>query len=124
MLEFFRAYVSPNSATRAKLSIQLVAQASGGAVAAKTDSAEEKEQTASKAETNGTTKEEDSISAPNTNGTETNGHAHVNGSAEGKKTKKPVLIEDVPAFKASMSLSAIARPVKDISEFEELEPKL
>ncbi|KAK5134751.1 hypothetical protein LTR08_006126 [Meristemomyces frigidus] len=53
---------------------------------------------------------------------ETNGV--VNGHAEGEKTNKTVLIEDVPAFKASMALSAGATPIKDISEFEELEPKL
>ena len=35
-----------------------------------------------------------------------------------------VIIEDVKAFKASMPLSAGARPVKELVEFEELEPKL
>ncbi|KAK5120857.1 hypothetical protein LTR85_005924 [Meristemomyces frigidus] len=54
---------------------------------------------------------------------ETNGEIAVTGDAP-EKASKTVLIEDVPAFKASMPLSAGARPVKDISEFEELEPKL
>ncbi|KAK5018667.1 metalloprotease, partial [Cryomyces antarcticus] len=35
-----------------------------------------------------------------------------------------VIVTDVHAFKASMAVSAGARPVKDLSEFEELEPKL
>lgn len=47
----------------------------------------------------------------------------VNGDAEIKQAEV-VVIEDVKAFKASMPVSAGARPVKDLSEFEELEPKL
>lgn len=54
---------------------------------------------------------------------ETNGESAVNGDTV-KKASKTVLIEDVPAFKASMPLTAGTKPVKDISEFEELEPKL
>ena len=38
--------------------------------------------------------------------------------------KEAVLIEDVRAFKASMPLSEGATPVKHLSEFEDLEPKL
>ena len=38
--------------------------------------------------------------------------------------KKPHFIEDVWAWKAGMDVSKGARPVKDLSEFEELEPKL
>ena len=43
---------------------------------------------------------------------------------EGEVRSKTVVIEDVKAFKASMPLSAGVRPVKDLSEFEELEAKL
>ena len=42
----------------------------------------------------------------------------------GDGPSKTVVIEDVKAFKASMPLSAGVRPVKDLSEFEELEAKL
>ena len=45
--------------------------------------------------------------------------AAVNG-----EKKKTVLIENVKAFKASLTLSAAAQPVKALAEFEELEPKL
>jgi len=38
--------------------------------------------------------------------------------------QEAVLIENVRAFKASMPVSEGARPVKDLSAFEDLEPKL
>lgn len=38
--------------------------------------------------------------------------------------KEAEVIEDIRAFKASMPLSEGARPVKDLSEFEDLESKL
>ncbi|KAI9676006.1 MAG: Insulinase (Peptidase M16) [Caeruleum heppii] len=50
----------------------------------------------------------------------------INGEADGHghATSETVVIEDVHAFKAGMAVSAGARPVKDLSEFEDLEPKL
>ena len=51
---------------------------------------------------------------------EASGDVLLNGDTE----KKTVVIEDVKAFKANMPLSAGARPVKDLSEFEELGAKL
>lgn len=53
-----------------------------------------------------------------------NGHAETNGAANGLKQNKLVKVEDVRAFKASLPLTAGPRPVADLSEFEELEPKL
>lgn len=52
--------------------------------------------------------------------TETNGEVVVNG----ERQNETVVIEDVKAFKASMPLSAGPRAVKDLSEFEELGPRL
>lgn len=54
-----------------------------------------------------------------------NGHANgeVNGEAE-REQSKAVVIEDVKAWKASMPLSAGPRPVRELSEFEEVGPKL
>lgn len=37
---------------------------------------------------------------------------------------KPILIEDVRGYKAGLPVSAAARPVKDLSEYEELDSKL
>lgn len=37
---------------------------------------------------------------------------------------KPTLIEDVRSYKAGLPVSAAARPVKDLSEYEELDSKL
>lgn len=48
----------------------------------------------------------------------------ANGEVNGEKKSEVILIEDVPGFKASLALSAAPRPVRDLSEFEELEPKL
>ena len=53
----------------------------------------------------------------------TNGEVAVNGNAPAKKSQT-VVIDDVQVFKASMALSAGAKPVKELSEFEETEPKL
>lgn len=50
-----------------------------------------------------------------------NGEVESNGESTEKNT---IVIEDVKAFKASMPLSAGVRPVKDLSEFEELGAKL
>ena len=40
------------------------------------------------------------------------------------EVKNTVYIEDVPLFKAGLQLSAAPRPLVDLSEYEELEPKL
>jgi insulysin len=59
-----------------------------------------------------------------TNGNvQTNGDEKVNGNDE-KDKKKPVLIEDVRAWKASLPASQGPRMVKDLSEFEDFEAKL
>ena len=49
-----------------------------------------------------------------------NGHVEVNGVKEINR----VLVENVKAWKAGLPLAPFPHPVKDISEFEELEPKL
>lgn len=58
----------------------------------------------------------------------TNGDAQhaLDGEVNGEKKResKTVVIEDIKAWKASMPLSAGARPVRDLSEFEEVGPKL
>ena len=51
--------------------------------------------------------------------TEIDGEVTTNGNKA-----KTIIIEDVKAFKASMPLSAGTRAVKDLSEFEEVVPRL
>jgi len=46
------------------------------------------------------------------------------GMADVKTTKKPILIEDVRAFKASMQASPGPQPVKHLTEYEDTEAKL
>jgi len=54
----------------------------------------------------------------------------VNGVANGvdgvapPEIKEPVLITDVRAFKASLTATSGARPVKDMSEYEDVDCKL
>jgi insulysin len=48
----------------------------------------------------------------------------VNGTDVAKKIPTPIVIEDVDTWKASMTVSKGPRPVNDLSQFEELEPKL
>ena len=183
MLDFYRTYFLPSSATRAKASVHLVAQASADDIAAKTDVTEQKEKLVStlaqmlqqlgvgEADKSALGKrlEAVDVSGGDVKGIveavggylrETAGVAaeqveqvmqqgqvvlaqvlptlgikvkdvvvpddakDVNGAAEAQSPNETVVIEDVKAFKASMPLSAGARPVKDLSEFEELESKL
>lgn len=50
--------------------------------------------------------------------------APAKDGAEDEQKSKTVVIDDVQAFKAGLPLSAAPKPVKDLSEFEETEPKL
>jgi insulysin len=52
-----------------------------------------------------------------------NADEKIDGNGE-KEKKKPVLIEDVRAWKASLPASQGPRMVKDLSEFEDFEAKL
>ena len=52
-----------------------------------------------------------------------NADEKINGD-EQKEKKKPILIEDVRAWKASLPASQGPRMVKDLSEFEDFEAKL
>ena len=48
----------------------------------------------------------------------------VNGVDEDREAANVTLIDNVHEFKAQLTVSAGARPIKDLSEFEELEAKL
>jgi insulysin len=178
--EFYRAYIHPSSATRAKASIHLIAQGKSPAAASSISQALAQlpggttvdetalSQSLSKLDLNADTDSKSVLAAvtsylrdsvgvaeeqikalaeqgegilqqilPSLNLTsstapakeaETNGHfangdKKVNGNDE-KEEKKPILIEDVRAWKASLPASQGPRMVKDLSEFEDFEPKL
>ena len=53
-----------------------------------------------------------------------NADEKVNGNGAKDEKKKPILIEDVRAWKASLPASQGPRMVKDLSEFEDFEAKL
>jgi insulysin len=72
--------------------------------------------TPAKAESNGDVEANEYLS---------NAEEKVNGNDEKKdEKKKPVLIEDVRAWKASLPASQGPKAVKDLSEFEDFEAKL
>ena len=65
------------------------------------------------------------IVAPSHEAERTNGTIEANGTTnESVKEIKRILVEDVKGWKASLPLAANPKPVKDLSEFEELESKL
>jgi insulysin len=68
-------------------------------------------------------KEEGSNGNAETNEYLSNADGKINGD-EQKEKKKPILIEDVRAWKASLPASQGPRMVKDLSEFEDFEAKL
>ncbi|CAM1505623.1 Fc.00g112600.m01.CDS01 [Cosmosporella sp. VM-42] len=95
MVDFFNKYLGPTSEERARLSVYLYAQG-------KEESAE------------GETKEHQPLAKQG-----------ANGSANGKSAiDHAVEIEDVYNFKAGLTASPGALPVKDLSEYEETDAKL
>jgi insulysin len=48
----------------------------------------------------------------------------INGTDVAKKSPSPIVIEDVDTWKASMTVSEGPRPIHDLSQFEDFEPKL
>ena len=95
MVEFFKKYLSPTSEERARLAVYLYAQGKG-------ESAEE---------------EIKEVQSP--------AKQAVNGSANGKSAVDHAIeIEDVYNFKAGLTASSGARPVKDLGEYEDTDAKL
>lgn len=125
MVEFYKHYIHPNSAQRAKLAVHLIAQGTAPAVVAAESSS-----TSEKPIVNATTSIlEKGIQALGLN--KTTKAEQVDGSkaddADGKKEingTTPILITDVRDFKARLQISAGPRAVRELSEFEELSTKL
>ncbi|KAK3340911.1 Metalloenzyme, LuxS/M16 peptidase-like protein [Neurospora tetraspora] len=156
MIEFFKYYIHPSSASRAKLAIYLEAQAKSDVTTAQitelvktleldattsakaatdlqarlsaADHDEEKEMAGLKEYLNGLSVAENKMDAA----TETWKKLHAekvtgvvkDAAPPSSNGTKPILIEDVRSYKAGLPVSAAARPVKDLSEYEELDSKL
>lgn len=106
LVEFFNHYISPSSPVRAKLAVHMLAQSSPKSVSV---GGPEKDGVTSGLEAK-------SVEAP----IEIIGEEKVktgNGTT-------PVIIKDVHAWKAGLEVSRGARPVRNLSDFEELEAKL
>ncbi|PGH09771.1 insulysin [Blastomyces parvus] len=112
MIGFYRQYIDPESPTRAKLSIHLNAQSSvqhKGDDDAATPTVED-----ANGAVNGTIN-------GTTNGA-MNGHAATPSAIS--KPGQPVYITNVSEYKARLAVSAGPAPIVDLSEFEEIDPKL
>ena len=96
LIEFYHQYIDPQSPTRAKISVHMNAQTEP----ATTGAEEEKKQVNGKS-------------------TSTN---RQQGKASSQRT--PIYIDDIHEFKARLPSSAGPTPVIDLSEYEDLEPKL
>lgn len=149
MIEFFGRYIKPGSPTRAKLSIHLVAQASAQLGETMQDllsslGLEKSQETKVKAALLGPELRGDTenlqrrltdelglsrdkaaalVAAAKQPEAEPklNGLRGENGSVE---EREPVIITDIRDFRASLQATPGARPVKDLSEYEDLDAKL
>lgn len=101
MIAFFKQYIDPESETRAKLAVHLIAQ---GKHAATDETVADEAKTKADGETAAeTTTEETSAS---------------------KKKRDTVYITNVADWKAKMAVTTGPSPVTDLTEFEEMEAKL
>ncbi|ROT35881.1 LuxS/MPP-like metallohydrolase [Sodiomyces alkalinus F11] len=149
MIEFFNRYIKPGSPTRAQLSVHLVAQGSAQSgekmqallESLKVDKSQETKVKAallrpelrSDAENlqlylkNELKLSEDNVAAVLAAAKEPETGPKVNGSqGEGASNegREPQVITDVRDFRASLQATPGARPVKDLSEYEDLDAKL
>jgi len=120
MLEFFLHYIAPNSPARAKLAIHLHARG----VSEVSTPIEKVPSEVSVTEVNGTVEKGiDRLKIGSKSEELTNGYT-PNGSAIKAAGPKPYLIENIRDFRSRLVVSAGPQPVKDLSEFEELDSKL
>jgi insulysin len=153
MMEFYNQYINPSSPTRAKVAVYLYAQsttegkekvteivkaldlsndASAKVQAALLQPEKRKDTAGLRALVEGELKLPqakvvaimEAAKLPELN-------AHVNGVSKGEPDEAtpaspnlPVVIEDVRAFKAGLVASSGARPVKEMSEYEDIDSKL
>ncbi|GFF91704.1 hypothetical protein IFM61392_09409 [Aspergillus lentulus] len=106
ILEFFNQFIHPSSSTRAKLSIHLIARASTGTSAAAGDCAAAAENP------------DASVLRENQDLVAVNGH-----EPSVSYTRIPVKVENVKEWKAGLHLSAVATPVRGLTEFAEFGSK-
>jgi insulysin len=105
MIEFFKHYISPDSPHRAKLAVHLLAQGTSAitGVEATVVAGVKELEISPKTE----------ILANK-----------VDSSAPSGTAANPYIIENVREFKSRLAVSAGPQPIKDLSEFEELDSKL
>lgn len=103
MIQFYKHYIDPSSPARAKLAIHLHAQGTSPA------SEIAPEVTAGVKELSISPKDEVADKAP---------------PAPVGTAGNPYVVENVRDYKSRLAVSAGPQPVKDLSEFEETDPKL
>ncbi len=110
MLEFFLHYIAPKSPARAKLSIHLHARG-----------VSEISPLIEKVTSEVRASEQEGIDRPRIDSKPVE---HTNGDARKQSAPEPYLIQDIRDFRSRLVVSAGPQPVKDLSEFEELDSKL
>lgn len=108
MLDFYRRLIDPKSPERSKLAIHLHAQTSSPEEAASVPVISKAMETLGINKKTTNENAEDDYSAPT---------VEANGTTS-------YIVKDVRLFKSMLQISAGPQPVKDISEFEELDSKL
>jgi insulysin len=149
MVEFFQTYIKPGSATRAKLSVHLVAQGSAASDEKMTEllkSLNLEKATETKVKASLLRPEmrndaeslqlylktelnlaDDKVAAVVAAARDPETGPKVNGVSEDTKTatgSKPVLITDIRSFRASLQATSGAKSKTDLSEYEDLDAKL
>lgn len=109
MTQFYNHFIHPASPLRSKLAIYLEAQSC---------------QPDSKFITTTTKPETDTQTNPNQEQVSRVSEDGVKNATHENKKTEPYLITDVREFKSKLLLSAGPQPVKHLSEFEGMDPKL
>lgn len=109
MIEFFKHYISPESPARAKLAIHLHAQGTSPA---------------SEIPLTVTGGVKDLSITPKVEAVLETAVEKKEGTGPIGTATNPYIIENVREFKSRLAVSAGPQPVKDLSEFEETDPKL
>jgi insulysin len=108
MIEFYNRFILPTSPARSKLAIHLVAQTSAATPSGVTVAVE---------------KGMEALGLNNKTQDEGDGDEVSEAKVQGNGMT-PYVITDVRQFKSMMQVSAGPQPVKNITEFEELDSKL
>jgi insulysin len=125
MIDFYNHYISPSSPARSKLAIHLIARGvSGGSTPAKAEAPLAKATEVIEKGINMLGLGGSTENGSSTENKTTNGDAPTENATAKAEGKEPYLIENVREFKSILAITPGPRPVRELSEFEDLDSKL